>query len=143
MKVVIDTNVLVAVMLGKEGSAARKVLEIALQNQITPLVGEALFNEYWDVLSREDLMRHCPLDTNERLEFLSAFLACCEWCRIYFGWRPNLKDEGDNHLIELALAGRAKYIISNNIRDLKSGDLIFDDLQIVTPQTFIQEALWA
>ena len=143
MKVGIDTNVLVAVMLGKEGSAARKILEIALQNQITPLVGEALFNEYWDVLSREDLMRNYPLDTNERLEFLSAFLACCEWCRIYFGWRPNLKDEGDNHLIELALAGRAKYIISNNIRDLKSGDLIFDDLQIVTPQTFIQEALWA
>ena len=139
----IDTNVLVAVMLGKEGSAARKILEIALQNQITPLVGEALFNENLDVLSREDLMRNYPLDTNERLEFLSAFLACCEWCRIYFGWRPNLKDEGDNHLIELALAGRAKYIISNNIRDLKSGDLIFDDLQIVTPQTFIQEALWA
>lgn len=26
------------------------------------------------------------------------------WTRIYFGWRPNLRDEADNHLVELAVA---------------------------------------
>jgi predicted nucleic acid-binding protein len=84
----------------------------------------------------------CPLDEGERLEFLPAFLSSCLWCKIYFVWRSNLKDEGDNHLIELAVAGGAKYIITSNVRDFKSGELIFDELKVVTPQTFIKESLW-
>ena len=27
---------------------------------------------------------------------------------MYYGWSPNLPDEGDSHLIELALAGGAQ-----------------------------------
>lgn len=72
-----------------------------------------------------------------------ASLACCQWCKIYFGWRPNLQDEGDNHLIELVVAGGANYIITTNVRDFKNGELLFDGLNIVTPQQFIKEALWA
>ena len=30
------------------------------------------------------------------------------WTSVYFGWRTNLPDEADNHLIEWALAGRKK-----------------------------------
>ena len=142
MKVVIDTNVMAAALLGKEAGTARQVIALSLEDKIIPLMGDALFNEYQDVISREDIMQKCPLDEGERLEFLSAFLSCCLWCKIYFAWRPNLKDEGDNHLIELAVAGGAKYIITSNVRDFKSGELIFDELKVVTPQTFIKESLW-
>ncbi len=69
-------------------------------------------------------------------------MKCCRWCRIYYTWRPNLQDEGDNHIIELAVAGGAGYIITKNIKDLKSGELLFDNLRIVTPDEFIEEALW-
>ncbi|MGB3919078.1 MAG: putative toxin-antitoxin system toxin component, PIN family [Thiothrix litoralis] len=143
MKVVVDTNVMVAALLGKEAATARQVIELGLQDKITPLMADALFNEYLDVISRDDVMQKCPFDEDERMEFLSAFLACCQWCKIYFGWRPNLPDEGDNHLIELAVAGGAKYIITTNVRDFKNGELLFDELNIVTPQQFIKEALWA
>lgn len=143
MKVVVDTNVMVAALLGKEAATARQVIELGLQDKITPLMVDALFNEYLDVISRDDVMQKCPFDGDERMEFLSAFLACCQWCKIYFGWRPNLQDEGDNHLIELAIAGGAKYIITANVRDFKNGELLFDGLNIVTPQQFIKEALWA
>lgn len=143
MKVIVDTNILVSALLGKEAGAARKVIELALNDVIIPLVGDALFNEYMDVLNREDMMRKCPFDKGERLEFVSAFLSGCQWCKIYFGWRPNLKDEGDNHLIELAVAGGASYIITSNVRDFKNGELIFDGLKVVTPQQFIKESLWA
>ena len=143
MKVVIDTNVMVAALLGKDGAAARQMIELALQDKITPLMGDALFNEYLDVVSREELMRKCPFGREERMDFLVDFFSGCQWCRIYFGWRPNLQDEGDNHLIELAIAGGAKYIITTNVRDFKNGELVFDNLQVVTPQAFIKEALWA
>ena len=143
MKVVVDTNVMVAALLGKEAATARQVIELALQDKITPLMADTLFNEYLDVISRDEVMQKCPFDEDERMEFLSAFLACCQWCKIYFGWRPNLQDEGDNHLIELAVAGGAKYIVTTNVRDFKNGELLFDGLNIVTPQQFIKEALLA
>lgn len=142
MKVIVDTNILVAALLGKESGAARKILELSMSDVISPLVGEALFNEYMDILDREDVMQKCPLNGDERLEFLSAFLSCCQWCKIYFGWRPNLRDEGDNHLIELAIAGGAQYIITSNVRDLKNGELAFDGLCVVTPQQFMKESPW-
>ena len=134
---------MVAALLGKEAATARQVIELALQDKITPLMADTLFNEYLDVISRDEVMQKCPFDEDERMEFLSAFLACCQWCKIYFGWRPNLQDEGDNHLIELAVAGGAKYIVTTNVRDFKNGELLFDGLNIVTPQQFIKEALLA
>lgn len=142
MKVIVDTNILVAALLGKEAGAARKVIELSMNEVISPLVGEALFNEYLDVFDREEIMQKCPLDSDERLEFLSAFLSSSQWCKIYFGWRPNLRDEGDNHLIELAVAGGAHYIITSNVRDFKNGELAFDELSVVTPQQFIKESPW-
>lgn len=56
---------------------------------------------------------------------LNIFLASCTWTRIYFGWRPNLRDEADNHLVELAVAGGAGYIVTRNVRDLVSMELKF------------------
>jgi predicted nucleic acid-binding protein len=69
---------------------------------------------------------------------LDIFLACCRWTEIYYGWRPNLKDEGDNHLIELAVAGHAQCIVSRNIKDLTSGELLFPEISLMTPETFLE-----
>jgi predicted nucleic acid-binding protein len=42
---------------------------------------------------------------------------------VYFGWRPNLPDEADNHLVELAVAGRASFVVTRNLRDLTRAEL--------------------
>ena len=105
-------------------------------------MGEALINEYLDVFNRQSVFNACVLNEKERLEFFQAFMKCCIWNKIYYRCRPNPRDEGDNHVIELAVAGGANYIIIKNIRDLKSGELLFDDLKIVTPGEFIKEKLW-
>jgi len=55
---------------------------------------------------------------------------------IYYLWRPNLKDEADNHLIELAVAGNVKCIITQNKNDFKNSDLLFPDIQIVDVREF-------
>ncbi len=68
----------------------------------------ALFNEYVDVVNRKEILEKCPLNEQERFEFLNAFLNCCQWNKIYFTWRPNLKDEGDNHIKALASQGNRK-----------------------------------
>jgi predicted nucleic acid-binding protein len=58
--------------------------------------------------------------------------------KVYFLWRPNLPDEGDNHLVELAIAGGANTIVTNNVRDVRRGELSFPDLQILTTAEFLK-----
>jgi predicted nucleic acid-binding protein len=50
-----------------------------------------------------------------------------------------LADEGDNHLVELAVAGGASHIVTRNLRDLKARELKFPDIRVVSPEQFLQE----
>ena len=102
-------------------------------------MGGALFAEYEDVLSRPALFQRCRLTAAERSELFDILIAHCRWTRIYLGWRPNLRDEADNHLIELALAGGASHIVTRNVRDVAAMELRFPHLAVVTPERFLKE----
>ena len=117
--------------------APRHVIRLALLGELIPLMGNALLSEHEEVLAREHIIARCILDANERQELFEAFLSTCEWISVYFLWRPNLRDEQDNHLIELALAGGAGTIITANKRDFENSDLSFPDLNIFTAGEFL------
>jgi len=102
-------------------------------------MGNALFNEFEDVFSRDNLFAKCRLSAHERNELLDIFYSCCEWVHVYYMWRPNLPDEADNHLVELAIAGGADYIVTRNLRHLKDMELRFPQLRILAPETFLRE----
>jgi predicted nucleic acid-binding protein len=71
--------------------------------------------------------------TEERRQVLAALAHVGRWVPIYYGWRPNLPDEADNHLIELAVAAGAAAIVTHNVRDVRRGELIWEHLQVLTP----------
>ena len=50
----------------------------------------------------------------------------------------SIVDEGDNFLIELALAGNAAHIVTNNIGDLQNAELNFPGLTIVKPEKLLR-----
>lgn len=77
------------------------------------------------MLSREALFGRSRLYAAQRDELLDTFLARCEWVRVYFAWRPNLPDEADKHLVELAVAGAAQCIVIRSVRDLGRAELKF------------------
>lgn len=135
---VLDTNVLAGAFLGRLGYN-RRAIRACLEGRLQPLIGQALFCEYEDVLGRRDLFRSSPLSHGERQELFAAFLGVCEWVEVYFSWRPNLADEADNHLVELAVAGGAVAIVTNNIRRLQKGQLRFPDLRVLTPRALLRE----
>jgi putative PIN family toxin of toxin-antitoxin system len=121
----------------KPDTAPRQLLELCLDGKIRPLMSNALFLEYLDVQCREQLFNGCAVSPKEREIVFDAFLGSCQWINIYFRWRPNLRDEADNYLIELAVAGGANYIVTGNIKDFVRPELLFPELRIVSVREFI------
>jgi len=136
--VVIDTNVFVSALLGP-GGASRAVIRAALERRLEPVMGASLFLEYEALMSRDSLFKGSPLSAQERDEVLNAFLSVCRWTRIYFLWRPNLRDEADNHIVELAVASGAEAIITKNTRDFTGGDMAFPGIRIMKPGQILEE----
>ena len=136
LKIVIDTSVFISALISSNG-ASRELLRQCLLLKYQPLMGNALFCEYEQVINRDEVLRSCPLSIEEIQTLLASFMSVCEWTRIYYLWRPNLKDEADNDFIELAIAGNAKIIATYNIKDFKKTQLIFPELLIRKPGEII------
>ena len=137
-RIVVDTNVLVSAVLSPDG-AAREVLRRCLTGTARPLIGNAWFLEYEDVLSREELFAAAPIGPEDRTALLDAVLGACQWINISYLWRPNLRDESDNHLVELAVAGNAAWILTGNARDIEAGELVFGGFRVATPGAWLKE----
>ena len=131
--VVLDTNIAVPALL-PGGDSARAVLRSCLNGQYQPVLGPALLAEYEDVLGRTDLFADSVLSAIERDEVFDGFLNCCRWVEVFYAWRPNLPDEADNHLIELAVAAHADAIVTRNLRDVSHGELKFPSLRVLSPE---------
>ena len=137
IRIVVDTNVFVSALIGSQG-ANRELIRRCLLREYQPLMGNTLFAEYESVISREDVLSRCRLDQGEISALLAAFMSVNEWTNIYYLWRPNLRDEGDNHLIELAIAGNAKVIATNNVKDFQGAELLFPQISILKPEQIIR-----
>lgn len=136
MRAVIDTNVLVGACIGR--GASSKVVEACLDGRLQPYISESVLLEYRDVLSRAEPFRHARMDFAERAMLLRAFVSQCTFTDIYYLWRPNLPDESDNHIMELAIAANAAMIVTSNVRDFLRQELKFPKIEIVRPEQLIE-----
>jgi uncharacterized protein len=141
MNVVVDTNVFVSAIMGANG-ASRQVIRLCLNQRLKPLMGNALFSEFEDVCARDDLFDEKLITRSDRDTLLDAFYACCTWVPIYFLWRPNLRDEADNHVMELAIAGGAEMIITANKKDFRYSELSFPQIEICNPIEFLNKGVF-
>ena len=135
----VDTNVFVAATTSARG-ASREVLRRCLLGRYDPLMSQALFAEYESVLARPGLFQRSPVSNEERHALWAAIIRRCLWVRVYYLWRPNLPDEADNHVVELAVAGNAEAIVTHNTRDFRQNELRFPGLTVVTPGALIAES---
>lgn len=137
IKIVVDTSVFISALISSKGSS-RELIRRCLKGEYQPLIGNALFSEYESVIQREEIIAKCPLTSGEISAILASFMSVSQWISIYYLWRPNLKDEADNHLVELAVAGNAKIIATYNVKDFQNAELLFPNLSILKPEEIIR-----
>jgi putative PIN family toxin of toxin-antitoxin system len=118
MRLVLDTNVLVAGVRSKVG-ASNPLLIAGFRAQYRWCCSVPLFYEYEDVLNRADLLLDARITRAEIALFLTDVAGIVRPVDLHFLWRPQLRDPGDEMVLETAVNARADAIVSHNQRDFQ------------------------
>lgn len=135
-RAVLDTSILVAALRSRTG-ASNAVLRMVANGDLRPLVSTALFLEYEDVLKRTEQRRAHGFTAAELDGFLAAFASASEGVECHFRWRPQLRDPGDEMVLEAAVNGNAQALVTHNIRDF--GPAKTFNLRVITPAELLKE----
>lgn len=114
-----DTNVLFSGLYSSSG-ASHQLLQRIDAGEITPVISTTLLFEYEDVLKRKQ--KELGISDNEVDVILDNICALSEFQKIYFLWRPYLKDPKDDHVLEVAVASKTQIIVTHNMKDFKGVD---------------------
>ncbi|HNY40538.1 MAG TPA: putative toxin-antitoxin system toxin component, PIN family [Bryobacteraceae bacterium] len=124
MRVVLDTDVLVAALRSDQG-ASRQLLLAALDRRFVMLVSVPLMIEYEAVLTRQEHMTAAGITADDVNTILDALAAVIEPVRLTFLWRPRLKDVADEMVLETAVNGAADLLVTFNLKHLGEAALEF------------------
>jgi putative PIN family toxin of toxin-antitoxin system len=116
MRLVLDTNVLVAAFRSRTGASA-ETLRLISRRELTIVATVALFLEYEAVLTRPEHLARAGMTLAEAQRALDVLAAVAEPIEPHFLWRPTLKDADDDMVLEAAVNGRADAIVTFNARD--------------------------
>ena len=134
MRVVLDTNVPVAAVRSRRG-ASNAVLVHAFQDRFDWLVSVPLFLEYEQALTRAELLLATGIRTADISMFLSDIARIVEPVELHFLWRPQLRDPGDEMVLETAVNGRADVLVTHNGRDFVGAESF--GITVLTPARFL------
>ena len=133
IRVVLDTNVLVAGLRSRRGASAELLRRFG-DGEFASVVTVPLVIEYEAaVAAKVDWMT-----VEDREDFLDGFCALAERRLIYFLWRPFLKDPGDDMVLEAAVESGVDCLVTHNTKDFAGTEESFG-VRVLTPQAFLGE----
>jgi predicted nucleic acid-binding protein len=133
---VLDTNVIVAAMRSPGGASAA-LLIAARASALTMLGTVALALEYEATCRLPVHAAAAGLTLDEVDNFIDGVLAMIEPVEPHFLWRPQLRDPGDELVLEAAINGRAAAIVTFNRRDFGEAPGRFG-IDLLTPREALQ-----
>ena len=132
--IVIDTNVILSSLQSNKGKAFELVSQVGT-GMFDCAVSVPLILEYEAVL-KNHLDKGIVSDSDIE-DFVDYFCAVGIKTKIFYLWRPYLKDQFDDHVLELAISAGAERVVTYNKRDfLRAEDL---GIKIQTPKEFLAE----
>ena len=131
MRLVLDTDVVVAAMRSPTGGSAELLRRIRA-GQARMLLTVALALEYESQCSMAEHRLASGLSKTEVGVFLDRVISMAEPVQLFFRWRPQLHDPGDELVLEAAVNARADAIVTFNERDLRNARTSFD-IDVIRP----------
>ena len=134
VKIIIDSNVILSGLKSKNGYSY-KLLELIPKNIFEIAISVPLILEYELVLINN--IKLLELNKNDVENFIDYICRVSKHTKIYYLWRPFLKDPYDDHLLEVAVASSSDYIITFNLKDFKGIEKF--GIKTLTPKEFIKK----
>jgi putative PIN family toxin of toxin-antitoxin system len=116
VRYVLDTDTVVAAMRSPSGASAALLLAAA-DRRVTLIMSVPLVIEYEAICGLAEHRLAAGLSEREVAAFLDGLAALAEPVECHFLWRPQLRDPGDEMVLETAVNGRADAIVTFNVRD--------------------------
>jgi putative PIN family toxin of toxin-antitoxin system len=136
MRLVLDTNVVVAAVRSDRG-ASRRLLAAAFEGRYKLLASASLLIEYEAVLKREEHRVASGASVTDIDAILNAVARIAEPVEIGYLWRPQLADPGDELVLELAANGGADAIVSFDLRHLSRAATRFG-IEVARPAAILE-----
>jgi predicted nucleic acid-binding protein len=129
--VVIDTNVLVTALKSNKGWAYDLLRYIGC-GHFQHIITVPLILEYEDVLLRKNMV---PISTQEVNAVLDYICHTGTEKQVHYLWRPHLRDLGDDFVLEAAMAGQCRHIVTYNMTDFAQAASM--NVTPITPKDFL------
>jgi putative PIN family toxin of toxin-antitoxin system len=132
-QIVADTNVFVTALRSQFG-ASYKLLSLIDKDKFKLNLSVPLALEYEEVAKR--MMGEIALNEQEIDDILDFVISNSNQWDIYYLWLPQLKDPGDDMVLELAVTANCNYIITYNVKDFKGIENF--GIEVMTPKEFLE-----
>jgi len=143
MRVVLDTNILVAGLRSSIG-ASRMILIAVGDGAVTPVCNVAMMLEYEEVLKREASLTATGMNATAIDTFLNALSALVEVAPRGYSHRPILPDSDDETFLEAAINAQAEGLITHNVSDFRdtAPHPVPHGVSILRPAEFLRRLPW-
>ena len=136
MRILVDTSTIIAAVRSPRGASAELVRRV-LMDQVTMVCSVPLFLEYEAVLLRPEHMQVAGATAHDISNLLGALAGKLVPIEIQYLWRPQLRDADDDMVLEAAVNGQARSIVTFNVRDFLPQAQSFG-INVKTPGDFLK-----
>lgn len=132
--IVIDTNVILSALKSSLGKSFELISKIGTDN-FDFVISVPLVLEYESMLKKhldKNIFTDSDID-----DFIDYLCAAGIKTKIFYLWRPFLKDPFDDHVLEVAINANADIIVTFNKKDFIEASVF--GIKILTPKEFLEE----
>lgn len=132
--IVIDTNVFISALRSKRGASYRLVMAIG-SGLFDMNISVPLILEYEGAAKRS--IGEIKLTSGDIDDIIDFICAVAKHWKVFYLWRPFLRDPKDDMVLELAVTSKTDFIVTYNKTDFKGSEDF--GIKALTPKEFLKK----